>query len=82
MPVSMPTIQHEHEISFNELSDKITAHVERHKVAYSFGAGLLVAGIAIHIFSKQNVVIIIPDRSKNMEYDRRSIFLSERIPHV
>jgi hypothetical protein len=67
MPVTMPTIQHEHEISFNELSDKITAHVERHKVAYSFGAGIFVAGIISYMMRGTPCLIRIDLQSPSSE---------------
>jgi hypothetical protein len=49
MPVNMPVIQHQLEINFDKIFEKIKTHVERHKVAYSFGAGILFAGFTAHI---------------------------------
>jgi hypothetical protein len=38
----VPTI--EHKVTFDKAFEGITNHVKRHKVAYSFGAGIAVAG--------------------------------------
>ena len=39
----MPTI--EHKVTFDKAFEGIVNHVKRHKVAYSLGAGIAVAGI-------------------------------------
>jgi hypothetical protein len=39
----VPTI--EHKVTFDKAFEGITNHVKRHKVAYSFGAGVAVAGL-------------------------------------
>jgi hypothetical protein len=45
--IRVPTI--EHKVSFDKVFDGVTDHVKRHKVAYSFGAGVAVAGITFLI---------------------------------
>jgi hypothetical protein len=39
----VPTI--EHKVSFDKVFDGVTNHVKRHKVAYSFGAGVAIVGV-------------------------------------
>jgi hypothetical protein len=41
--IKVPTI--EHKVTFDKAFEGITNHVKRHKVAYSFGAGVAIAGI-------------------------------------
>lgn len=48
----MPKI--EHEVSFGKVGVGITDHIKRHKVAYSFGAGIAVAGVTCFIM--RNVI--------------------------
>jgi hypothetical protein len=46
----LPTI--EHKITFDKAFEGIASHVKRHKVAYSFGAGIAIAGITCLIIGK------------------------------
>jgi hypothetical protein len=57
----VPTI--EHRITFDKAFEGIVNHVKQHKVAYSFGAGVAIAGITCLIMRSYTGVLRVPESS-------------------